>query len=1383
MRWPAGTETPAVSRKHKIRKVAFNLGKLCTKVLIWAGVILGILLMLIVLAVKYAVMPNIERYQNDIISKVASSTGMDVSAKTIRGGWAGFRPYIELEDVVFREQAETASSRRAAGEEALRLPELRASLSWWSLLIGQVRLADVRLMGPALSLSREADGLIYFAGSPINKPNQVEDDGRFLRTLLDQPGLSIHHATLSWHDALTPAAELKFTDVGISLDKGLTGHSIGFVATPPRALARKIELRGLVNLKNDENRWKVNGSLYLAADDASLTELRKHLTIPDPLQTGVGNVRAWVDIDSTVAPPPGTSNRAMLAFNPVRAITADVYLINTRVQLGEDVAPLQIAKLAGRLEYKASQAGFTIASKALEFRTREGVVSPPADFSLTLQNQADAAGASGEITANGIDLKAMSALINFFPIGKDMRALGERFAMRGMVQQSRFAWTGYLDKPLTYQIRGKLAEFGSNTSEAIPGISGFTGTVEGDDKGGRFTVASKNLVLDVPRVMPAPLQFLQFESGGEWKVTPDTVEVSINGARFANNDLAGELDGRYWRYRASGSKAAEEKGPGSLDVKLRVTGLKATTMPGYLPVGAVKTRDYLQWALRDGEIVSTNVEWKGPIYDFPYREQTTGSFRIDAKVKAVDYRYLEGWPVANDVDGEILFENTRFEAKLDTGKFFNAVLNKTTIAVDDFGGSPPMLTIQGSSDARAEEMSRYLKESPLINSVGAFTRFVALDGPGKLELGLKIPLGEYDRNRFQTRINGKYSLARGHAKLAFGPELFGLGGSIAFSEANVRSSNLVATAYGNPMTINIAGTGDSGVAVDFTARADVAQLSDVLPFRMPQQVKGIADFTGRVFAKGGSTEVTIESALSGITSTLPAPLAIRAEESRRLKVQFSNTGLPTEKIRVTLAGNSQGAAQSSDSPESRIDARFQRSFDAAGQPKGFFGGVASVGDALGEVTIPEGMWLAGTLPRFDFDAWRAAVDTFYPVLPGATADAGAKAESPIAGFDFKLGGMLAYGRPFKAMTLKGRHGSEGWRMTMDSAEASGDFTWRPAAFNDRGLVRARLQRFVLAEESPAIGGTPAADGTAEADLPALDIVAEKFTLKDRELGKLELRATPQGANWKIDQLNISNGHLKLETDGLWQRFGDPQKPDGRSRTTMNVRFETANLNATFDQFGYGDYLKGGRGKLEGQLSWPGHSYQYNASSLSGHFKVAANNGRFSKIEPGAGKLLGLISLQALPRRITLDFRDIFSEGFAFDKIEGDIKINNGIMFTDNFEIKGPAADIKMVGDISLPAEKQNLTMTVVPSLGEGVAIGAAVLLTPAVGAGVLLAQKMLQGANTYDYSVTGSWDNPVVEKIKQTPPPQQQAGVPATSTTSPTAAGAGKAADPAKKSP
>ena len=1355
--------------------------------------------MAIVATVKYGVMPNVQRYQGDIVSRVAAVTGMDVSATAIRGGWSGFRPFIELENVVFREPAD--AQKRTAGAEALRLPQLQASLSWWSLFVGQLRFADVSLLGPELALSRGQDGLIYFAGRALNQTREAEDDGRFLQSLLEQPGISIHHASLTWTDELKPGQPLKFTDVGIILERKIGGHAFGIVATPPAGLARNATFSALLDIRNDGGRWWVKGSAYTTLQDANLAEIRRHVSVPDALQSGSGNVRAWLDIDNSFGaptPPAAPANPMMAAGSPLRAITADVSIVNARAQLASDLAPLQVARLGGRLEYVAQESGFTLRSKALEFRTRDGTASPRSDFSVTLNNQAEESKASGEVTATGIDLKVLAGLLEFFPIGKDLRAVAARFSPRGLVEQSSFAWTGYLEKPSAYRIKGKLTGFGSNADEKIPGVSGFSGTVDGDEKGGTFSVASKGLQLDAPVMFRAPLQFSLLESNGSWKVSADTIEVNIDDLKFANEDLGGQISGRYWRYRAGGARAAEEKGPGSLDIKARFEHIKATRIPDYLPNGGARSRDYIEWAIRDGEVTSADIVLKGAIFDFPYHLGKGGEFTLHAKVKDIDYRYGEGWPNANDINGEVSFENTRFTAKIDNAQILAAPIRQTTITVDDFASAPPLLTIQGIADARAEDVTRYIKESPLLDGIGGFTRFVTLEGPGKLELGLRFPLGVKEQNR----ITGKYTLTRGRAKVALGDkdkgvEISALNGSISFTESSVKSAGLGGIAYGNPLTVTITGAGDTGVAVDYAARADVAQLADVLPFRMPQQVTGPGDFSGRVFSKGGTTEVSIESNLAGITSTLPAPLAKRADEERKLRVAFTHTGLPTEKIRVALAGN---PLKSADNPETRIDARFQRRFDARGISQGLYGGIASVGEASTEAPVPEGMWLAGTMPRLDFDAWRVAIDGFYPpaatavaVAPPPVADAANnRDESPVAGFDFKLGGLLAYGRPFKAMSLKGRHSGRGWAMNVDSDEASGDFTWRPAAFNDRGLVRARLQRFSLADEAPVLTPAAVVEPGGEPDFPALDIVAEKFTFKDRELGKLELRATPQAANWKIDQLNITTGHSTLEMQGLWQRLGDPQNPAaGKSRTTMSMKLHASNLNALFDQFGFGDYLKGGRASLEGQLSWPGHATQFQTSVLSGNFSVEASDGRFAKIKPGAGKLLGLISLQSIPRRITLDFRDVFSEGFAFDKIAGDMKINNGVIFTENFEIKGPAADIKMVGEVSLPNENQNLVMTVKPSLGEGVAIGAGVVLGPAVGAGVLLAQKMLQGAATYEYAVTGSWDNPQVDKIKQlskSDPPQadkdkDKAGTGAGTQSATTTGNAAAAAPPPKKTP
>ncbi len=1335
----------------------------------WSAVVASMLLVVFVVTLKYIVLPNVEGYQGDIISRVAAASGMDVSASAIRGGWSGFRPYVELENVVFRETAESTAINRPAGAEALRLPRMTASLSWWSLLVRQIRFVGISLIGPELALSRGKDGLLYFAGRALNAPQEEQDSGRLLELLLEQSGVEIQRATLTWTDELTPGKALRFTDVGLRIENGHDGHVLGIIATPPPALARRLDLRGNLRLQKDSGKWTVVGSVYVAANDANFAELRAHMPVPDGLRSGLGNVRAWIDIDSTAPQPaPASAGNTGTALNSVRAVTADISVIDTKAQLSPDVSPLNIARLAGRIEYKAQEGGYTVGSKALALRTREGVTLPPADFSLTMQHQASPATAKGEITGSGIDLKVMAALLEYFPVPAHIRAVAARFSPRGVVRKSSFSWTGYLDKPSSYRINGATTDFALNADGNLPGVTGLTGTVDGDEKGGKFTVASKNLQFDLPALMRAPLKFDSLDSEGNWTITAEAVDVDVKRIVFVNPEVAGEFAGRYSRFRADGSRAKEEKGPGSLDINGRLMRAKAVAVANYLPNAASQTREYLEWAVRNGEIISAEFSLKGEVFEFPFRHGKGGNFRLAAKVRNVDFRYAVAWPTAENVSGELVFENTGFTAKIESGQFFNAKLNATTIAIDDFAARPYTLSIQGEAAARGEDVARFLRESPLVNGVGAFTKSVAIEGPGKLELALKIPIGAPEPVKVASKISGTYALRGGQAKPVFGPLITGLNGSVAFTESGVKSTGLGGIAYGNPIAVAIA-SGNDGVVTEFTARADIAQLRDVLPFSMPQQVGGTTDLSGRITTREGGAEIVVETNLLGVTSGLPAPLTKRADETRKLRVLFTNTGQASEKITVTLAGNAlatapaaagaAAASVSADAPESRIDARFQRRFDASGNAF-FRGGIASVGVPLSDAPVPDGLWFTGTIAVLDFDGWRDAFGKFYPssvaAAPAPPTHADSKSGIEIAGFDFKLGELLAYGRPFDAMTLKGRHGGEDWRLTVDSDDVVGDLSWRAGAFNDRGAVRARLTKLVLADEVPQPKGTAAKPAeviaTREADFPALDIIAEKFTLKDRELGKLELRATPMGDNWRIDQLVISTGHAKLEMDGLWKRIDDQQKVPGKSRTTMNLKLDSTNLNALFNQFGFGDYVKGGNANLEGQLSWPGHIYQFQTAALSGQFKINARDGRFAKIEPGAGKLLGLMSLQSLPRRITLDFRDIFSEGLAFNKIDGDVTITSGIMSTDNFEIKGPAAYIKTSGEVSLPTETVNLKMKVAPLVGEGAALGAGVFLTPIVGVGVYAVSKLLEGALSYELSVTGPWDDPQSEQIKKNAP-------------------------------
>jgi uncharacterized protein YhdP len=192
------------------------------------------------------------------------------------------------------------------------------------------------------------------------------------------------------------------------------------------------------------------------------------------------------------------------------------------------------------------------------------------------------------------------------------------------------------------------------------------------------------------------------------------------------------------------------------------------------------------------------------------------------------------------------------------------------------------------------------------------------------------------------------------------------------------------------------------------------------------------------------------------------------------------------------------------------------------------------------------------------------------------------------------------------------------------------------------------------------------------------------------------------------------------------------------------------------QFGYGDYLKRGTGNLEATLVWPGYPYDFAVANLAGSMRVEAKGGQFAKIDPGAGKLLGLLSLQSLPRRALLDFRDVFSAGFAFERIHGDLKVARGVLLTDAFEINGPSAFVSMSGEVSIPQETQTLTIHIVPEVGEGLALAATLIGTPVLGLSTLLVSKLLRNplgkAVAYEYQVTGSWDNPQVTRLSAPAP-------------------------------
>jgi uncharacterized protein YhdP len=335
-----------------------------------------------------------------------------------------------------------------------------------------------------------------------------------------------------------------------------------------------------------------------------------------------------------------------------------------------------------------------------------------------------------------------------------------------------------------------------------------------------------------------------------------------------------------------------------------------------------------------------------------------------------------------------------------------------------------------------------------------------------------------------------------------------------------------------------------------------------------------------------------------------------------------------------------------------------------------------------------------------------------------------------------------------------------WRANLDADQLSGYVEYRPARRGESaaaaGRVHARLARLSIPK-----GEVEQVETLLEqqpASVPALDIVVDDFELRGKRLGRVEIEAiNSQGGaagdgarEWRLAKFNISNPDAQLTATGHWIAAGGPQM---RRRAVLDFKLALTNSGALLDRLGNPKAIRGGKGVMAGQVSWFGSPLTLDYPSMSGQMNVAIDSGQFLQVDPGAARLLGVLSLQSLPRRLALDFRDLFQEGFAFDNITGDVTIVQGVAQTNNFRMRGVQAAVLMDGRADVSRETQDLRVVVVPEVNAGTASLAYAVINPVIGLGTFLAQlflrKPLAEAGTREFHITGPWADPKVERVER----------------------------------
>ena len=1279
------------------------------RALIWGVGIVYFSFVVLVLVLRYVVLPHIEDYRVDIEQLASRTLGQGISIGRIEASWYGINPDLTLVDVRVADHE---------GRLALAFDRVEAILSWWSVPSGQLKLRLLRIDEPTLSLRRASDGSMFIAGIPLA---QHAGDNSVGDWILKQRRIRIRGATLVWQDELRQAPDLILEDVNLALDNDGNRHRFGLTALPPPELASRIDLRGDFrgNAVAVLDSW--SGQTYAQIDYADLAVWQRWLDYPVALPRGRGALRAWLD----------------LSQGRWREATADLSLQDVSLRLAPDLPELELAAMAGRLGARSSAKGLALSGRGVELTTRElplgttrelalGQARAPeairietTDFNVDWQASADGQALIGAANASQLDLGALARLAAYLPLDAKSRQLLAEYAPQGRVSGLSAQWKGDAERLQTYTLKAGFDGLGLKANGNFPGFSGLVGAFEASETGGKVSVKSKKSTIDLPGVFPESLTVLDaLTAQAKWKIGADGIEVDLSRVEFSAPDAAGSAQGSYH---------SSSTGAGVIDLTASLERGDARAVWRYMPhaVGA-GARHWLRDSLISGRSNEAKLILKGNLDDFPFLDKRKGQFLVTVKAQDAVIDYAKGWPRIEGVSGDLRFEGNGMVVEAHRGTMLGAQLARTRVEIPDFDAPISTLIVKGQASGPTSEFLKFITQSPVAERIDHFTDDMRATGTGQLDLALTIPLDEAKLGN--SKIEGAYRFANNEIVVDDAlPAIRQVNGSVQFSGSDVRVPEITGTLFGGPLKIKGGLQKDGRVLIAANGTVNIAQLRKLSDTPLLEYLSGTTSYRGEVHINKRNADLVIDTQLLGLTSTLPEPLAKSAGDALPLHFEKKNlasaavdgAGVPSrDQLSVTL-GNLLSL---------QLIRRKQR--------EGYVGerGALAVGRPL---QLPAtGFALGVTLPRVDLDRWRSVLAS---AGTAAAPEGGSGAALAVDTLNLKTRDLVLLGRHLTEADVNVSAAAGQWLIRINSQQLGGDLVWDGAG---SGKLTARLKKLIVDPVSDA--GQMVAREAVE-KLPALDIVADEFALGARRFGRLEVLARNEAGTWTLSRIQAANPYGSLSGSGVWQLAG------GKNRTQLDFKVDSSDVGKLLERLGYPGAVLAGTAHLAGKIGWNGAPTDLDFESLSGDMTLEAAKGQFIKLDPGAaGKLLGLISLQGLPRRISLDFKDVFSEGLSFDSINSKLSVKNGVMRTERLQIDGTSARVVMRGEVDLKRETQRLTVNVQPELGGTAALGVA-LINPIAGMATLLAHKILQNPLNqmfgFDYLVTGTWDDPKVDKL------------------------------------
>ena len=1336
---------------------------------LWGLLLTGLVLGMTWAGLHFWIVPRIDEYRPAMERLARQSLGIPVRIGAVTAQSTGWVPSFELRDIELLDKE---------NQPALLLPKVTVALSLRSALLWQ--LDQLVLDAPELDVRRTADGLWQVGGMTWGPT--VQADSAAADWLFSQREVIVRGGVLRWHvsdvaDGLatsSPPVVLKEMDVVIR--NSSRAHSLRVDATPPTEWGERFVLMGqfkrhVLSIRAGRLAdW--SGQTYAFFPQLDLAPMRTAIPAEwthdwGQLQ-GQGSLRLWADVDK----------------GQWQGATADVGLVGLQARLSEQGLPLAFERLSGRFGIQVHKEGFLATTQGLSFVNDEGLLWPGGNVSLDYTQAQGSRPARGVLQADQLDLHALREMALRLPQASAIHPAFQARDLSGLVSQLHLRWQGQWPHPESYEAKASiqglrwqpdaqgLATKPPSVWAQLPGLRGADVNLDMRHDGGQVDVRmGQNSAVWLPGVLsPAEVSLHKLQASARWtrlsRSGGDTWQVPAWTLKMANADLQGE-----WR----GQWQSTPHGPGALTLDGKIDKLNAAAAHRYLPVGLpASVRDYLRDALVGGTYSDVNVKIKGDLAKLPFKDPKDGEFRFSGRIKDVLFDMVPAnllptggapWPRLNGLQGRLQFDRAGMrlsEASALAGEGGQAVLLTAPLVEIADMTQQALLQVRAESTSSAPQVLRLIQQSALNALLSDALAQAQVRGNMQTRFELNLPLLNLQKSKVQGSVVFKGVDLR---MLAETPWLENIQGQLQFQETGFDLRPLQAQLWGGPVSLEggMRPTGSNPATparIEFQARGRVSAeglrtAKEFYPLDwLAQHAQGSTNYTAQLAWRDGKPDLSVNSNLEGMALHLPAPLGKSMASTRPLNIvlrsQPEKSG-PHDLIQVTLAD--------------AVRVAYLRNLN--GKVPQVVRGVWGVGIPAQQMPAwpDSGVSAQVVLDQLDVDEWLALMPG--PTSLPANAPSGKSPSSAPAWQSYlpnrmglKTNTLTVNDRSLHKVTAGGTRDGAQWRANIEAQEMSGHIGFLQSYTGQAGQLFARLSRLTL---PPAeVAEVEALLEAPPAKLPALDIVIDALELRGIPLGRVEIEAINQesipsrqsvGPEWQLKKFNVLLPEAQLKSTGRWLATKDA---NARRKTEMNFVLDIQDAGALLSRLGTPNALRGGVGQMAGAVNWQGSPLALDYPSMNGQFEVRMGRGQFLQADAGAAKLLGVLSLQALPRRLLLDFRDVFAEGFAFDTVRGDVGITQGTAHTRNLQIKGVNALVLLDGEANIAQETQKLHAQILPLVDTGTtSLLAGLALNPAVGLTAFVAQWLLKNplsrASSQEFTIDGSWANPRVTRIDKRP--------------------------------